>query len=114
TGQCAIFTSDNSNWVAQVQALSAVANSGSFVNLTNRKWSCQSGLGDGNNSIPSGTYLQSFCYNDTGSTITLSGIKCFTDNSGASTLNATNGAGTGLLTGAVTCTSSFAAGTQSA
>jgi hypothetical protein len=78
-----------------------------------KKLSCQPGLGDGLNAIPAGTYLQTTCYNDTGVTVTITGIKCFTDNSGTSTLNATNGAATALLTGAVTCTSSFAAGTQS-
>jgi hypothetical protein len=78
-----------------------------------KKLSCQPGLGDGLNAIPAGTYLQTTCYNDTGVTVTITGIKCFTDNSGTSTLNATNGAATALLTGAVTCSSSFAAGTQS-
>jgi hypothetical protein len=76
-------------------------------------WSCQPGYGDGLNAITAGTYLQTACYNDTGQTVTLTGAKCFTDNSGSSTVNATNGAGTGLLTGAITCSSSFAAGTQS-
>jgi len=79
----------------------------------NNKLRCESGLGDGLNAITAATYLQTFCYNDSGVTWTLTGIKCFTDNSGTSTLNATNGAGTGLLTGAVTCTTAFAAGTQS-
>lgn len=77
-------------------------------------WSCQPGLGDGVNAITTTSYPQSTCYNDTGKTITLTGIKCFSDNNGASTLAATNGAGTALLTGAVTCTNAFAAGTQSA
>ncbi len=78
------------------------------------KLSCQPGIGDGVNSIAAATYLQSTCYNTTGATVTITGIKCFTDNSGTSTLAATNGAGTALLTGAVTCTTAFAAGTQSA
>ena len=78
-----------------------------------RQWSCQSGLGDGLNAIAAGTYLQSFCYNDTGSTVTLAGLRCFAD-AGTTTMNATNGTGTGLLTGAITCSTSFAAGTQSA
>lgn len=78
-----------------------------------KKLRCSSGLGDGLNAIPAGTYLQSFCYNDSGVTWTITGIKCLTDNGGTSTLNAANGAGTALLTGAVTCTSSWAAGTQS-
>jgi hypothetical protein len=78
------------------------------------KLRCESGLGDGLNAMAAGTYLQTFCYNDSGVTWTITGVKCFTDNSGTSTLNATNGAGTGLLTGAVTCSTAFAAGTQSA
>lgn len=77
---------------------------------------CEPGLGDGLNAITAGTYLQTNCINKTGVTLTIASIECYTDNSGSSTLNATNGAGTGLLTGAVTCTSSIpgAAGTQSA
>ncbi len=78
------------------------------------KLRCEPGLGDGTNAMAAATYLQTNCYNDTSVTWTITGIKCFTDNSGTSTLAATNGAGTALLTGAVTCTSSFAAGTQSA
>lgn len=76
-------------------------------------WSCQPGFGDGNNAITAATYLQTTCYNDTGKTVTLTGVKCFTDNSGTSTVNITNGSNTALLTGAITCTSSFASGTQS-
>jgi hypothetical protein len=77
------------------------------------KLRCETGLGDGLNAMTVGTYLQSFCYNDSGVTWTITGIRCFTDNSGASTLNATNGAGTGLLTGAITCGPAFVGGTQS-
>jgi hypothetical protein len=75
---------------------------------------CQTGLGDGLNAIPSGTYPQTFCYNDSGVTWTIVGIKCFTDNAGSSTLTATDNSANALLTGAITCSSSFAAGTQSA
>lgn len=78
------------------------------------KLRCESGLGDGLNAVTAGTYLQSTCYNDSGVTWTITGIKCFTDNNGTSTLNATNSAAAGLLTGAVTCTNAFAAGSQSA
>lgn len=77
------------------------------------KLRCETGLGDGLNAMAAGTYLQTFCYNDSGATWTITGIRCFTNNSGTSTLNATNGTGTGLLTGAITCTSSFSTGTQS-
>ncbi len=76
-------------------------------------WSCQPGYGDGASAIGSGSYFTSTCYNDTGVTLTLSGFKCFTDNSGTSTMNVTNSSNTALLTGAVTCSSSFASGTQS-
>lgn len=79
-----------------------------------RTFSCQPGMGDGLNAITAGTYLNSICYNDTGVTVTITGIKCFTDNNGTSTLNVTNGTGTGLLTGSITCSNSFAPGAQSA
>ena len=79
---------------------------------------CQTGLGDGLNAIPSGTYLQFFCVNDTARTIGIGGIHCYTDNAGSSTLAAKNNAGTALLTGPITCnntkTGGGAAGTQSA
>ena len=75
--------------------------------------SCQPGLGDGLNAITAGTYLESTCWNKTGVTYTITSIQCFTDNAGSSTLDATNGTGTGLLTGAVTCSSTIASGTQS-
>lgn len=76
--------------------------------------SCQPGLGDGLNAITAGTYLESTCWNKTGVTLTITAIQCFTDNAGSSTLSVTNGAGTALLTGAVTCSSPIATGTQSA
>lgn len=68
------------------------------------KLRCYSGLGDGLNAVAAGSYLQTNCYNNSGVTWTITRIGCFTDNAGASTLAATNGAGTALLTGAVTCT----------
>ncbi len=77
------------------------------------KLHCESGLGDGLNAMVAATYLQTFCYNNSGVTWTITSIKCFTDNSGTSTLNATDSSSTALLTGAVTCSSSFAGGTQS-
>lgn len=98
-------TIDTAATAAQVVAASAGS----------RPWWCtSSGLGDGLNAIAAATYLQTNCYNMTGTTVTLTSIKCFTDNSGTSTCNATNGAATALLTGAITATSSFAVGTQSA
>jgi hypothetical protein len=81
------------------------------------KISCQPGIGDGLNAIPAGTYLQTTCMNDTGVTVTISAIRCFTDNNGASTMDVANGAGTSLLTSAITCGNSKnplgTAGTQS-
>lgn len=82
------------------------------------KFSCSPGLGDGLNAIAAGTYLQFNCVNLSGVTWTITGIKCWTDNAGTSTLNAANNAATALLTGAVTCNNTKsaggAAGTQSA
>ena len=79
---------------------------------------CGAGMGDGYNAIPAQTYLQYRCVNLSGVTWTITGIKCFTDNAGTSTLAVANNAGTALLTGAVTCNSTKsgggAAGTQSA
>jgi hypothetical protein len=74
--------------------------------------SCQPGLGDGLNAIPAGTYLNSTCRNETGLTWTLKAIRCVAD-AGSSTCNVSNGTGTGLLTGAITGTSTYANGTQS-
>ncbi len=118
-----MFDSDSANKFTPVTSTDVA---GSFSGCSGTKYlgadgachpsvlSCQAGLGDGTNAITAATYLQSTCYNDTGATVTISGIKCFTDNSGTSTLAVTNGAGTALLTGDVTCSSTFAAGTQSA
>ena len=72
------------------------------------------GIGDGLNAIPAGTYLMTTCRNTTGVTVTITGLKCFTDNNGTSTLNASGQTLGALLTGAVTCTTSYASGTQSA
>jgi len=88
------------------------------INAQYKKLECTgNGLGDGLNAMAAGTYLQFGCVNKFGVTLTITGIRCFTDNSGTSTLNVANNAGTGLLTGAVTCTSTKtgggAAGTQS-
>ena len=85
-----------------------------YVDGKSRAWSCQPGLGDGLNAITAGTYLESTCMNTTGVTVTLTALKCFTDNAGSSTLNASGNTLGALLTGAITCSASFAAGSQSA
>jgi hypothetical protein len=72
------------------------------------------GLGDGLNAIAAGTYLESTCKNISGVTVTITGVQCFSDNNGTSTLNAAGNTLGALLTGAITCTTSYAAGTQSA
>ena len=81
------------------------------------KLRCSTGLGDGLNAMTAGTYLMLSCVNDSGVTWTVTGIHCFTDNAGSSTLDVKNNAGTSFLTGAVTCnatkTSGGASGTQS-
>lgn len=78
-----------------------------------RPWSCQPGLGDGTNAITAATYHTTTCRNETGQTITLTAIRCYSDNNGGSTCNVTNSSSTALLTGAVTATNSYANGTQS-
>jgi hypothetical protein len=72
------------------------------------------GLGDGLNAIPSGTYLQTTCRNISGVTVTITGVKCFSDNNGSSTMNASANTLGALLTGAITCSNSYASGAQSA
>ncbi len=73
---------------------------------------CETGLPNGYSAIAAETYLQSACYNASGVTRTITGIACYTDNNGSSTLNATDGSGNALLTGAITCSNSWATGTQ--
>lgn len=73
---------------------------------------CEPGIGDGLDIIPVGTYPQTTCRNETGHTWTVTSIKCVSDGT-ASTCNVTNGAGTPLLTGAITGTATYATGTQS-
>lgn len=92
---------------------SGILANGNSTGCTNLVFNCQPGLGDGLNAIPAGTYLTTTCRNETGATVNLTTIRCVAD-AGSSTCNATNGAGTGLLTGAVTGTSTYANGTQSA
>jgi hypothetical protein len=79
-----------------------------------KTWSCQPGLGDGLNAITAGTYLQTECKNTTGVSVTLTGLSCYVDGGTSSTMNASGNTLGALLTGAVTCSTSFAAGTQSA
>lgn len=110
TGQGVRIYSDGSNYSTQ-----RGSGTGGYTLPTQyTKLRCSPGLGDGLNAIAAGTYLQTTCYNDSGVTWTITGVKCFTDNNGTSTLNATDNAANALLTGAVSCTNSFAAGTQSA
>jgi hypothetical protein len=78
------------------------------------KLRCESGLGDGLNAIAAGTYLQSFCYNDSGVTWTITGIKCYVDGGSSSTLNASGNTLGSLLTGPIACGTGFVAGTQTA
>lgn len=94
-----------------------VSTSGSSASTLATKYKtflCEPGIGDGLNAIASGTYLQSNCINEFGATYTITGVWCLTDNAGSSTMSITNGAGTALLTGAITCSNTFpgVAGTQ--
>jgi hypothetical protein len=70
---------------------------------------CEGGLGDGLNAIAAGTYLQSTCYNGTGVTITITGIKCYST-PGTSTLAAA-GNTLGSIATAFNCSSGYASGT---
>ncbi len=119
---CAFSSPDNVNYVARCSPGQVVAGSGVTAtasatgtsiatNAQYRTWACEPGLGDGLNAVPSGTYLQTECLNTSGVTWTITGIKCFSDNNGSSTLNATDGSANALLTGAISCSNSFAAGT---
>lgn len=74
---------------------------------------CKGGMGDGLNAIPAGTYLETTCYNNVGTTLTFTGFRCFTDNNGTTTMNVTNSSGAALLSGPITCSNTYAAGTQS-
>lgn len=105
-----------------VGATPTVSNAGtSFAAVLNfgipgsptRLWSCQPGLGDGLSTITTGIYAQWTCRNDTGSTVTITGISCIAD-AGSSTVNITNGAGAALLSSAIACGTTYSAGTQSA
>jgi hypothetical protein len=78
------------------------------------KLRCETGLGDGLNAMPAGTYSQIFCFNDSGVTWTITGIKCYVDGGSSSTLNASGHTLGSLLTGAITCGTGFVAGTQTA
>jgi hypothetical protein len=131
-GQVATFYVDpaGSNWEVDIADEPIVA--GSNITITRGQYGptiastiaaqyaklrCEPGLGDGQNAIPAGTYPQFNCVNTSGVTWTITGISCWTDNAGTSSLNAANNAATGLLTGAVTCNNTKsgggAAGTQS-
>ena len=85
------------------------------LNSQYKIWTCETGMGDGLNAFTSGTYLQHFCVNKTGVTVTITGVACYADG-GTPTLNASGTTLGALLTGAVTCTTAAAgaAGTQSA
>jgi hypothetical protein len=79
-----------------------------------KNWSCEPGIGDGLNAITAGTYVQKTCFNTSGVTWTITGIKCFAD-SGASTVAVADSSANNLLSSAtLTCSSTPASGTQSA
>lgn len=123
----ATYTTDAVTGFAEVHegtgALARIctATNGICASPTSLPLSCQPGLGDGLNAIPAGTYLTTSCRNETGQTWTLTAIRCVAD-AGSSTCAVTNGGGgtcsgvspTSLLTGAITGTSTYANGTQSA
>lgn len=116
------------NKIHEITLTSAISDSGTstqYWNMlnpsTNLNWAgntsylaCASrGLGDGKNAIAAATYKQTTCYNNSGTTFTITGVKCYVDAGSSSTLNATDNSANALLTGAITCSSSYAAGTVS-
>jgi hypothetical protein len=108
--QCTAGTSANNCLELNGSGLVPVAN----LPAQYKTWSCQPGLGDGLNAITAGTYLQKVCKNTTGVSVTLTGLSCYVDGGTSSTMNASGNTLGALLTGPVTCSTSFAAGTQSA
>ena len=75
---------------------------------------CSAGLYNGGSAIVSGTYtLSAYCSNIFGATYSITGIKAWSSNSGTSTCNVADNLSNALLTGAITASSSWVAGTQS-
>lgn len=77
-------------------------------------WTCQTSWGDGAAAVTTQTAVV-LCTNTGGTTWTITSVFCYTNNNGSSTLTATNGTGTALLTGPITCSNTLpgAAGVQS-
>ncbi len=103
--------SGSTNIVFQTSKSGTIDSVSAYIPSQSPQLHCQSGLGDGLNAIPAGTYIQVFCYNDSSVTWTIAGIRCYTDNSGTSQLNSYDNNGN-LLTSLLTCSPSFAPGTQ--
>ncbi len=111
---CAFWWSDNTNWFAALIPGTDTNGQlpGPSLEPQYTKLECLPGLGDGYNAMAAQTYLQLNCVNRSGVTWTITGISCFTDNAGTSTLSAANNAATALLTGAITCNNTKSAGGQ--
>ena len=76
---------------------------------------CSVGMWNGGAAIAAGTYtIPARCYNAYGVTYTITGAKCYSNNSGSSTVNVADSGSNALLTGAITATPTWASGTQSA
>lgn len=73
------------------------------------------GIGDGLNAITAGTYPMVACKNTTGVTVTLSGVSCYSNNAGSTTLAIADYNSSGTLVGTVaaafTCANPYANGT---
>lgn len=63
--------------------------------------------------IASADSLVSYCYNAFGSTATITAVRCWSNNSGTTTVNPKITGGSNLLTGALTCSTSWPLGTLS-
>jgi hypothetical protein len=88
---------------------SGIATANVLASAQYKTGSCQTGLGDGVNAIPNATYLQSFCYNDSGVTRTITAVKCDVDSATGTPTLAAAGATLGSITAAFNCSTSFAA-----
>jgi len=106
-----LIDSVSGNWYKkQIIALVGDVGGASNSNTLAAKYktgSCQTGIGDGVNLIAAASYLQSFCYNDSGVTRTITSVKCYTD-AGVGTLTAI-GNTLGSIVTAFNCGSTFPA-----
>jgi hypothetical protein len=94
------------------QALYSNGTSGYVPGTLARPWSCELNWGGINGTPIAAATYNGQCRNNTGKTVTITGVSCYIDAGSSSTLNASAHTLGSLLTGAVTCSTSYANGTQ--